>query len=185
MRDTVAGLALALLGMVNAVPSAAAVHPVAVAHDYIDDDLTGSGRETKEHGAKLPQRRHALRLRVRSARDRAALLRVIDEIPAVVAEYIPECADDPAKAALALQLIHALYEGRPQTVRILAARSALTAQIALRKLEQLQASGLVRLAPGTGRQGDRWVMPTASLRACGDDLVERLYYAFIVAVNGP
>lgn len=185
MRDTVAGLALALLGMVNAVPSAAAVHPIAVALDYIDDDLTGSGREAREDVAKLPQRRQALRLRVRSDRDRAGLLRVIDEIPSVVAECIPQCADDPAKAALLMQLIQALYEGRPQTVRALAARSGLTAQMALRKLEQLEASGLVRLAHGASPRGERWVMPTASLRACGDEVLERLYYAFTVALNGP
>jgi len=71
MLDKLAGLALVLFGLVNAVPSAAAVHPVTVTADYIDDDLTGSGRELRDSSVKVAQRRNAVRLRVLSDVDRA------------------------------------------------------------------------------------------------------------------
>jgi hypothetical protein len=61
MRDKLVGTALLAFGLVNAVPSLAAVNPVAVTVDYIDDDLTGSGMEQRENGVKQAQRRHAVR----------------------------------------------------------------------------------------------------------------------------
>jgi hypothetical protein len=183
MLDKLAGLAVVALGLVNAVPSPAAVHPVAVTVDYVDDDLTGSGMELRGDRLKLPQRRNALRLRVLSDGDRAALLRLIDDIPTFVGDCIPECARDPVSAALSVQLIRALYEGSPLTVEGIAARSLLPAEIVAAKLERLEASGLVRLSPRSNRTDTRWVLPTPTLRAYGDDLLDRLYYAFTQALS--
>lgn len=178
MLDKLAGLAMVALGLVNAVPSTAAVHPAAVTVDYVDDDLTGSGMELRGNGLKQPQRRNALRLRVLSDGDRAALLRLIDDIPTVVGECIPECAGDPASAALSIQVIRALYEGSPLTVEAIAARSLLPAEIVEDRLERLDANGLVRLSPRSNRSSARRVSATPMLRAYGDDLLDRLYYAF-------
>ncbi len=185
MRDKLVGIALVVLGLVNAVPSLAAVNPVAAIADYIDDDLTGSGMELRENGVKQAQRRHAVHLRLLSDGDRAALLRIVDDIPAVLGECIPECADDPATAALSIQLIRALYEGSPLTVEAITARSLLPPEVVLSKLEQLDASELVRLSPKSNRHDTRWVLPTATLRACGDDVPDRLHYAFTRALNRP
>jgi len=182
MLDKLAGLAIVALGLVNAVPSPAAVHPVAVT-DYIDDDLTGSGMELRDRSLKLPQRRNALRLRVLSDGDRVALLRLIDDIPTVVGDCIPECAGDPLSATLSIQLIGALYEGSPLTVEAIAARSLLPAEIVEDRLERLESSGLVRLSPRSNRSNTRRVSPTSMLRACGDDLLDRLYYSFTQALN--
>jgi hypothetical protein len=168
---------------VNAVPSPAAVHPVGVTVDYVDDDLTGSGMELRGNRLKLPQRRNALRLRVLSDDDRAALLRLIKDIPTVVGDCIPECAGDPASAALAIQLISALYEGSPLTLEGIAARSPLTPETVEDRLERLEASGLVRLSPRSNQGATRWVSPTPTLRAYGDDLLDRLYYAFTQALS--
>ncbi len=183
MRNKLVGTALVVFGLVNAVPSLAAVNPVAVPVDYVDDDLTGSGMELRENGVKQAQRRHAVRLRLLSDNDRVALLRIVDDIPAVVGECIPECADDPAMAALSIQLIRALYEGTTLTVELITARSTLPPELVLSKLEQLDASGLVRLSPKSNRHDTHWVLPTAMLRACGDDVLDRLYYAFTQALN--
>jgi hypothetical protein len=183
MLDKLAGLAVVALGLVNAVPSTAAVHPVAVTVDYVDDDLTGSGMELRGDGLKKPQRRNALRLRVLSDGDRAALLRLINDIPTVVGDCIPECAGDPASAALSIQLIHALYEGSPVTVEAIAARSMLPAEIVKDRLERFDASGLIRLSPRSNRTSTRWVSPTPTLRAYGDDVLDRLYYAFTQTLN--
>src|SRR6185312_10436463 len=183
MLDKLAGLAIVALGLVNAVPSPAAVHPVAVTADYIDDDLTGSGMELRDRSLKLPQRRNALRLRVLSDGDRVALLRLIDDIPTVVGDCIPECAGDPLSATLSIQLIGALYEGSPLTVEAIAARSLLPAEIVEDRLERLESSGLVRLSPRSNRSNTRRVSPTSMLRACGDDLLDRLYYSFTQALN--
>ncbi len=185
MRDKLIGLAVAMLGIINAVPSPAAVHPMAVALDCIDDDLTGSGREAEDNAAKLPQRRHALRLRVRSARDRAALLRVIDELPSLVRECLPDCGEDPADAVLAIRLIEALYDRRPLTIDTLAARLALPSETVLRKLERFEASQLVRLAPEATPHGDSRVMPTPAFRAGADAVLDRLCYALTRVLNGP
>jgi len=183
MLDKLAGLAIVALGLVNAVPSPAAVHPVAVTVDYVDDDLTGSGMELRGNSLKLPQRRNALRLRVLSDGDRAALLRLISDIPTVVGDCIPQCAGDPASAALSIQLIRALYDGSPLTVEGIVARSLLPAEIVEDRLERLDASGLVRLSPRSNRSNTRWVSPTPALRAYGDDLLDRLYYAFTQALS--
>jgi hypothetical protein len=183
MLDKLAGLALVALGLVNAVPSPAAVHPVAVTVDYVDDDLTGSGMELRGDRLKLPQRRNALRLRVLSDGDRAALLRLIDDLPTVVGECIPECAGDPASAALSIQLVRALYEGSPLTVEGIAARSLLPVEIVEDRLERLEVRGLVRLSPRSDRSNTRWVSPTAALRVYGDDLLDRLYYSFSQALS--
>lgn len=183
MLDKVAGLAIVALGLVNAVPSPAAVHPVAVTVDYVDDDLTGSGMELRDNSLKRPQRRNALRLRVLSDGDRVALLRLIDDIPTVVGDCIPECAGDPVSAALSIQLIGALYEGSPLTVEGIAARSLLPAEIVEDRLERLEASGLVRLSPRSNRNTTRWASPTPTLRSYGDDLLDRLYYSFTQAVT--
>jgi len=183
MLDKLAGLAIVTLGLVNAVPSPAAVHPVGVTVDYVDDDMTGSGMELRGNSLKLPQRRNALRLRVLSNDDRAALLRLINDIPTVVCDCIPECAGDPASAALAIQLIRALYEGSPLTLEGITARSPLTPETIEDRLERLEASGLVRLSPRSNRGATRWVSPTPTLRAYGDDLLDRLYYAFTQALS--
>jgi hypothetical protein len=185
MLDKLAGLALVVFGLVNAVPSAAAVHPVTITADYIDDDLTGSGREARDAGVKLAQRRNAVRLRVLSDTDRAALLRVIDEIPTVMGECIPACAADPAIATLSLQLIRALYEGGALSVETMAARSLLPPDVVVAKLEQLEAAGLVRVAAKSNRHNTRGVLPTPMLRAHGDDILDRLYYAFTQSLNRP
>jgi hypothetical protein len=182
MLDKLASLAVVALGLVNAVPSPAAVHPAVITVDYVDDDLTGSGMELRGSGLKQPQRRNALRLRVLSDEDRAALLRLINDIPTVVGDCIPECAGEPASAALSIQLIRALYEGGPLTVEVIAARSLLPAEIVEDKLERLEASGLARLSPRSNRS-TRWVSPTPTLRAYGDDVLDRLYYAFTQALN--
>lgn len=178
MLDKLAGIVLVAFGLVNAVPSSAAVHPVAVTVDYIDDDLTGSGMELREVGVKQAQRRHALRLRVLSDDDRAALLRLIDKIPTIVGDCIPGGAGDPALAALSIQLIRALYEGSPLTVEAIAERSLLPEATVLERLERLGASGLVRLSPKSRRSNKRAVSPTPLLRARGDDVLDRLYYTF-------
>jgi hypothetical protein len=183
MLDKLAGLAVFALGLVNAVPSPAAVHPVAVTSDYVDDDLAGSGMELRADRLKQPQRRNALRLRVLSDGDRATLLRLINEVPTVVGECIPECAGDPASAAVSLQLILALYADSPLTVESIAARSMLSAEIVEDRLERLDASGLVRLSPRSEHNDTRWVSPTPMLRAYGDDVLDRLYYAFTQALN--
>ncbi len=183
MRQLLAALGLGLLGLVNAVPSPAAFHPIAVGIDDVDDDLAGSGRELKESSTKLPQRRQALRLRVRSDHDRAVLLRIIHDIPAMVAECIPQCADDPVQAALSLQLVHALYEGRSVTVDTLAARTALSPADVLGRLERLQASGMVLLTAATRGEGTRRARPTPALRRAGDEALERLYYALALTLN--
>ncbi|HKW55207.1 MAG TPA: hypothetical protein VJO12_16060 [Stellaceae bacterium] len=184
MLDKLAGVAIVALGLVNAVPSTAAVHPAAaVTIDYIDDDLTGSGMELRGNGVKQPQRRNALRLRVLSDGDRAALLRLVDDIPAVVGDCIPECDGDPAITALSIQLIRALYEDSPLTVDAIAARSLLPLEIVEDKLERLDPSGLVRLSPRSNRSSTRWVLPTPRLRAYGDDVLDRFYYAFSQTLN--
>jgi DNA-binding transcriptional ArsR family regulator len=183
MLDKLAGTALVVLGLVNAVPSLAAVNPVAVTVDYIDDDLTGSGMELRENNVKQAQRRHATRLRLLSDGDRAALLRVIDDVPRVIGDRVPECANDPALAALTIQLIRALYDGSSLTVEALAARNMLPPEVVLGKLERLDASGLVRLSPESNRRDARRVLPTPTLQAYGDDILDRLYYAFAQAVN--
>lgn len=183
MLDKLTGLAIMALGLVNAVPSPAAVHPVAVTADYIDDDLTGSGMELRDNSVKRPQRRNALRLRVLSDDDRAALLRLIDDIPRVVGDCIPECAGDPARAMLSIQLIRALYETGPLTVEAIAARSFLPAEIIENRLERLEASGLIRLSPRSNHGDTRWVSVTPALRSYGDDLLDRLYYGFTQALS--
>jgi hypothetical protein len=183
MLDNLAGTALIVFGLVNAVPSPAAVNPVAAPVDYIDDDLTGSGMELRDIGVKQAQRRQAVRLRVLSDGDRAALLRIIDDIPTVVGDCIPECAGDPAIAALSLLLMRALYEGSPLTVEAITARGLLPPEVVVAKLERLDASGLVRLSPKSNRNNTRWVLPTPALRAHGDDILDRLYYAFTQALN--
>ena len=183
MLDKLAGLAIVALGLVNAVPSPAAVHPVAVTSDYVDDDLAGSGMELRGDRLKQPQRRNALRLRVLSDDDRAALLRLINDIPTIVGDCIPGCAGDPAGAALTIQLIRALYDGSALTVEGIAARSLLPAELIEDRLERLAASGLVRLAPRSSQSSARWVSPTPTLRAYGDDVLDRLYYAFTQALS--
>lgn len=183
MLDKLAGLAIVALSLVSAVPSLAAVHPVAVSVDYVDDDLTGSGMELRSNRFKLPQRRNALRLRVLSHGHRTALLRLINDIPTVIGDSIPECAGDAASAALSIQLVRALYEGSPLTVEEIAARSLLPAEIVEDRLERLEASGLVRLSPRSNRTTARWVSPTQTLGAYGDDLLHRLYYAFSQALS--
>ena len=183
MLDKLAGIALVVFGLVNAVPSSAAVHPAGITVDYVDDDLTGSGMERRDNGIKQAQRRHALRLRVLSDGDRAALLRMIDDIPAIVGDCIPNCAGDAALAALSIQLIRALYEGSPLTVEGIAARSLLPPEIVLAKLTHLDASGLVRLSPKSRRNDTLSVLPTPMLRAYADDVLDRLYYAFSQALN--
>jgi DNA-binding transcriptional ArsR family regulator len=185
MLDKLVGTALVVVGFINAVPSQAAVNPVAVTADYIDDDLAGSGMELRENGVKQAQRRHATRLRLLSDGDRATLLRVIDDIPRVMGECIPECANDPAAAALAIQLIRALYEGSSPTVAAITTRSLLPPAVVLSQLERLEASGLVRLSPRSSRHDTRSVLPTPALRAYGDDVLDRLYYAFAQALNRP
>jgi DNA-binding transcriptional ArsR family regulator len=124
-------------------------------------------------------------LRLLSDGYRAALLRIVDDLPAVVGECIPECADDPATAALSIQLIRALYEGSPLTVEAITARSFLPPEVVRSKLERLEASGLVQLSPKSNRHDTRWVLPTATLRACGDDVLDRFYYALTRALNRP
>lgn len=183
MFDKLAGAALVALGLVNAVPSPAAVHPVGIAVDYIDDDLAGSGMELRDNGTKQAQRRHALRLRVLSDGDRAALLRLIDDIPAIVGDCIPDCTGDPGMAALSIQLVRALYEGSPLTVEAIATRSVLTPEATLAKLERLEARGLVRLFPRSNRDNLRRISPTPLLRTYGDDVLDRLYYAFSQALT--
>jgi hypothetical protein len=183
MRDKLIGTALVFLGLVNAVPSSAAVNPVAVTIDYIDDDLTGSGMELREKAVKQAQRRQPVRLRLLSDGDRAALLRLVDKIAVIIGECIPECAADPAAAALAVQLIRALYEGQTLTVESIAERTFLAHDVVLTKLERLEAAGLVRLAPNSNRDGARRVLPTPPLRAHGDDVLDRLYYAFNEAIS--
>ena len=183
MLDKLAGTALVVLGLVNAVPSLAAVNPVAVTVDYIDDDLTGSGMELRENNVQQAQRRHATRLRLLSDGDRAALLRVIDDVPRVIGDGVPECANDPALAALTIQLIRALYDGSSLTVEAITARSMLPPEVVLGKLERLDASGLVRLSPESNRRDARRILPTPTLQAYGDDILDRLYYAFAQAVN--
>jgi hypothetical protein len=178
MLDKLAGAALVAFGLVNAVPSPAAIHPVAVTVDCIDDDLAGSGMELRGEGVKQAHRRHALRLRVLSDSDRAALLRLIDGIPAILGDSFPDCREDRAMAALSIQLVLALYEGNPLTLDAIAARAALTPEGALAKLERLAASGLVRLPPRSSRDNACLISPTPLLRAYGDDVLDRLYYAF-------
>ena len=183
MLDKLAGLAIVTLGLVNAVPSLAAIHPVAATIDYVDDDLAGSGMELRGDRLKQPQRRNALRLRVLSDGDRAALLRLISDIPTIVGDCIPDCAGDAVSAALSIQVIRALYEGGPLTVEGLAARSLLPTEIIEDRLQPLEGSGLVRLSPRSKHGDARWVSPTPALRAYGDDLLDRLYYAFTQALN--
>jgi hypothetical protein len=71
------------------------------------------------------------------------------------------------------------------TVEAITARSLLPADVILGKLERLDASGLVRLSPKSNRHDTRWVLPTPMLRAYGDDVLDRLYYAFTQALNRP
>jgi DNA-binding transcriptional ArsR family regulator len=115
--------------------------------------------------------------------DRAALLRLIDDIPAIVGDCIPDCAGDPAMAALSIQLVRALYEGSPLTLEAIAARSGLTPEATLVKLERLEARGLVRLLPRSNRDNARRISPAPLLRAYGDDVLDRLYYAFSQALT--
>jgi DNA-binding transcriptional ArsR family regulator len=185
MLEKLVGAAVVAFGLVNAVPSPAAVHPIGITADFIDDDLAGSGMELRDHGVKLGQRRHALRLRVLSDEDRATLLRLIDEIPATIGECVPGCSGDPAMAALFVQLVRALYEGDPLTLSAIAARSLLSPEAALAKLERLEASGLVRLSPSSTRDNAPLISPTPLLRAYGDDVLDRLYYAFSQALSRP
>ena len=50
-------------------------------------------------------------------------------------------------------------------------------------VERLDASGLVRLSPESNRRDARRILPTPTLQAYGDDILDRLYYAFAQAVN--
>ena len=103
----------------------------------------------------------------------------------MLGECIPACAADPAIAALSLQLIRALYEGASLSVETITARSLLPPEVVLAKLEQLEAAGLVRVAAKSNRYDTRSVLPTPALRGHGDDILDRLYYAFTQALNRP
>jgi hypothetical protein len=180
MRSKVIGAILMVSGIVNAVPSPAAIAPIRTTVDCSDDDLAGSGLEANRQALQRPNKRATLRLRVPKDEDRAALLRLLTAVPGMVGESFPESRRDQGLVSLMLPLMAALFAGESLPLDEVVAQSALSADFVRSQLDRLAARGLVIVAMSPD-QGVR-VAPTAAMLERSREFVDRLYYA--LSLNG-
>jgi hypothetical protein len=175
MRSKVVGAFLVISGIVNATPSPAALSPIHVSLDCVDDDIAGSGMEADRQPLQRPSKRATLRLRVPRDQDRAALLRLVAAVPGMVGEWFPESRREAGLPALLLPLMAALFAGRSLSFDEIVEQSALAPDFVRRQLDRLAARGLVMLATGPEPGGGMRVAPTAAMLERSREFVDRLY----------
>ena len=183
MRSKALGAFLVVTGIVNATPSPAAISPIHVAVDCIDDDIAGSGLEADRQPLQRPNKRATLRLRVPRDEDRAALLRLVAAVPGMVGEWFPESRREAGMTALLLPLMAALFAGRSLTFDEIVGQSALAPDLVRNQLDRLAARGLVILATAPDPAGGTRVAPTAAMLERSREFVDRLYYALSLSAE--